>query len=166
MNKIKICVFRLSKLEIIKLFCRKYFDKQSRLFINVPNERLQNRLDREAREKGRPLTPTLRELRDWAHSKIDPTFQDFWGVCRPLSFICSDILVPSVLVARVAVRCIRTLYKYVWQDFKNLFQLCAFDQIQFEVSRGTNMEKLRNITAAQVHREDTDFLLNYYKKKV
>lgn len=28
------------------------------------------------------------------------------------------------------------------------------------------MDKLRNITAAEVHREDTDFLLNYYKKKV
>ena len=39
-------------------------------------------------------------------------------------------------------------------------------KLQFEVSRGTNMEKLRNITAAEVHREDTDFLLNYYKKKV
>lgn len=61
--------------------CRKYFDKQSKLFLNVANERLQNKIDRESREKGRPATPTLRELRDWAHTKIDPTFQDFWGVC-------------------------------------------------------------------------------------
>ena len=62
-------------------FIRTYFETDSKRFIPIAEDKLKAKIERETRQHARPSTPSLRDLRDWAHIKIQPVFEEFWNVC-------------------------------------------------------------------------------------
>lgn len=61
---------------------RTYFEKESKRFIDINDNKLKARIEKEIRQKARPSTPALRDIRDLAHDRIQPIFEEFWEVSQ------------------------------------------------------------------------------------